>query len=230
MKLLALDTATERSSAALWLEGELRVREAPPGRGHGELILAMIDELLSEAGLALVALDAIAFGRGPGAFTGVRLAASITQGLAFATGLPVLPVSDLRATAQCALAIAGAPAGVLVCQDARMHEVYWAAYARADGFAAPQTAEAVGRPERVTLPVIDEFPDAYWGAGSGFAAYPILGQRLASRLVRQLPEIGPHARYIAALAAHAGLAGAVPAEQALPVYLRDDVAVARTSN
>ena len=132
MKILALDTATELCSAALYVDGECRVREDARPRGSGELILGMVAELLTEAALTLSQLDAIAFGRGPGGFTGVRLAVAVAQGLGFASGLPLLPVSDLRALAQQALLQPGAPPRVLVCQDARMAQVYWACY-QADG-------------------------------------------------------------------------------------------------
>ena len=100
MKILALDTAGDWCSAALWQDGEVSGRECRTERGHGGQVLGLIDTVLREAGIALGVLDAIAFGRGPGAFTGLRLAASVTQGLAFAAGLPVIPVSNLRALAQ----------------------------------------------------------------------------------------------------------------------------------
>ncbi|HEV7432434.1 MAG TPA: tRNA (adenosine(37)-N6)-threonylcarbamoyltransferase complex dimerization subunit type 1 TsaB, partial [Steroidobacteraceae bacterium] len=100
MRLLALDTASEWCSVALWQDGEIACRESMAERGHGGQVLTMIDALLAEADIVLGALDAVAFGRGPGAFTGLRLAASVTQGLAFSAGLPVIPVSDLRAIAQ----------------------------------------------------------------------------------------------------------------------------------
>ncbi|HEY1492830.1 MAG TPA: tRNA (adenosine(37)-N6)-threonylcarbamoyltransferase complex dimerization subunit type 1 TsaB, partial [Steroidobacteraceae bacterium] len=104
MKILALDTATENCSAALLVESEVTHQEALLQRGAAERILPMVDELLRSAGVSLAQLDAIAFGRGPGGFTGVRLAASVTQGLAYAAGVPVVPISDLRALAQRALA------------------------------------------------------------------------------------------------------------------------------
>ena len=120
MRILALDAATESCSAALWLDGALQVREARAERGHGAHVLQLIDALLADAGVALGTLDALAFGRGPGAFTGVRLAASITQGLAYSSGLPVLPVSDLRAVAQRTLMVAPTCESVLVGLDARL--------------------------------------------------------------------------------------------------------------
>ena len=111
MRILALDTATESCSAALLIEGRSLAREIELERGHAERILLMIDAVLAEAGVKLAGLDAIAFGRGPGSFTGVRLAASVTQGLAFGAGLGVVPVSDLRAVAQRALGLIRLHAG-----------------------------------------------------------------------------------------------------------------------
>ena len=124
MKILALDTATEGCSAALWVDGSVLEREVEAARGHADLILSLIDELLNESATKLAGLDAIAFGRGPGSFTGVRLAASVTQGLAFGAEVPVVPISDLRAVAQRVLTRApdenAAPRNVLVCNDPRM--------------------------------------------------------------------------------------------------------------
>jgi tRNA threonylcarbamoyladenosine biosynthesis protein TsaB len=229
MKLLALDTATECCSVALWIDGESRWREARAERGHGERVLQMIDELLAESAMSLARLDAIAFGAGPGAFTGVRLAASITQGLAFSAGLPVLPVSTLCATAQQALwpppkAPANAATRVLVCQDARMREVYWALFDRGPGVAVAASPEAVGGPAAVIAALNPGLEPALCGAGTGFAVYPELAAGLTGRLEQVRAELLPHAREIAVLAAHAGLAAALPAAQAQPVYLRNDVA------
>jgi tRNA threonylcarbamoyladenosine biosynthesis protein TsaB len=225
MKLLALDTATECCSVALWENGELHSQEQRSERGHGAHILKMIDAVLAEAGCTLRSLDAIAFGRGPGAFTGLRLAASLTQGLAYAAGLPVIPVSDLRAVAQQALAEPQQPARTLVCLDARMGELYWAGFDGIGGYARAATAEAVAVPEAVIEGARQWLGSrSAAGAGSGYGVHPLLASALALQLHPVFAQLAPHAREIARLAAHDGLALAVPAEQALPVYLRDNVA------
>ena len=131
MKLLAIDTATEGCSAALVNDQQLLTRMEVQPRKHAELILPMLDELLSEAGLAISQLDALAFGRGPGAFTGVRIATGVIQGIAFGADLPVVPVSTLRALAQRAFQ-EYQHANVLTAFDARMDEVYWASYQLAE--------------------------------------------------------------------------------------------------
>jgi tRNA threonylcarbamoyladenosine biosynthesis protein TsaB len=226
MTILALDTATEACSAAvLSASGRLFSRYEEPGRGHAERILALIDAVLAESHLTLAALDAIAFGRGPGGFTGVRLAASIAQGLAFGQGLPVVPVSDLRALAQRALDAAPAAGSVLVCADARMREVYWGCFRRgARGLAEPAPdAEHVGAPDTVELAHDLERP--IYGVGRGFKAYPQLEAKLGGRLEAIHADLLPRAQEIARLAASDFAAGlAVGAERALPVYLRDEVA------
>ncbi len=231
MKLLALDTATENCSAALWIDGGLIQREAEVERGHADLILTMVDELLARAGLRLGGLDAIAFGRGPGSFTGVRLAASVTQGLAFGAGLPVVPVSDLLAVAQRALSrMPGTDAAarhILVCNDARMHEVYWGCFQQsADGGPmTPVGSERVSKPSEVKLPETWQGV-AVDGAGRGFAAYgEALGASLTGLLGRIDSTLLPGAAEIALLAVREVLEGrTLPPEQAVPVYLRDDVA------
>jgi tRNA threonylcarbamoyladenosine biosynthesis protein TsaB len=225
VKLLALDTSTELCSAALWLDGSLSGREERRERGHGELILPMIAELLRAADLGLRELDAIAFGRGPGGFTGVRLAAGVAQGLGFAAGLPLLPISDLQALAAQALLLPGAPARALICQDARMAEVYWGCFERVGEAIQPASAEAVGAPGGVVLPRVWT-GETVCGAGSGFEAYAPLLQQACGPLSVVFADLRPRAREIALLAAQQGLARALPAEQAQPVYLRDDVAQA----
>lgn len=246
MRILALDTATEACSAALLCidavepaagrserlgpaaseSVRLFSRYEEPGRGHAERILLMVDAVLAEAGLPLAGLDAIAFGRGPGGFTGVRLAASVAQGLAFGAGLPVVPISDLRALAQRALDVAAEARSVLVCADARMREVYWCCFRRgAAGLAetAPGAAERVGAPDSVELPAA--LPGPIHGAGRGFLAYPPLAARVGGLLAAVHAELLPRAHEIARLAAADFAAGHTVAPQdAIPVYLRDDVA------
>jgi tRNA threonylcarbamoyladenosine biosynthesis protein TsaB len=223
MTILAIDTATEGCSAALLLADRLLERFAELERGHSERILGFVDELLREAGVEPEALDALAFGRGPGAFTGVRLAAAVAQGLAYGAGRPVVPVSDLRAVAQQVLDTTPA-SGVLVCNDARMKEVYWAGFRRgAQDLAEAVTDERVGAPDAVEVP--GDWRGEIHGAGRGFRAYPALARRLGARLRSIHPDLLPRAREIARLAEFERQAGrAVPPEQALPVYVRDDVA------
>ena len=227
MRILALDTATENCSAALLIEGQLHATEELIARGHAERILPMVDGLLREARLRLSDLTAIAFGRGPGSFTGVRLAASVTQGLAQGAALAVVPVSDLRALAQRALELPAAPQRVLVCNDARMHEVYWACFERApDGFAVAVSEEHVGSPTAVVPPAHwGEGREGAFGVGSGFSSYPELGAALSPRIHVVTDRLLPRAAEIARLAVPEVTNGRVfGPEQALPVYLRDDVA------
>ncbi|MBS0377731.1 MAG: tRNA (adenosine(37)-N6)-threonylcarbamoyltransferase complex dimerization subunit type 1 TsaB [Proteobacteria bacterium] len=226
MKILALDTATENCSAALLIDGALIGREALLARGQSERILPMVQEVLAEGGVSLAGLTAIAFGRGPGAFTGVRLAASITQGLAFGAGLPVIPVSDLRALALRAFYEVPGTSRALVCTDARMGEVYCGAceHTLADP-AAPAAAEAVLAPGRVSLPASWDSGPAPLLAGSGFAAYPDLERNLRRGGSQVRPALWPRAHEVATLAVREAHAGRMlPPEAAVPVYLRDDVA------
>jgi tRNA threonylcarbamoyladenosine biosynthesis protein TsaB len=229
VRILALDTATENCSAALLIEDRIVSREQAVRQGHAGLILPMVDEVLAAAGIALRSLDAIAFGRGPGGFTGVRLAASVTQGLAFAAGVPVVPVSNLQALAQRLLATDPAIERALVCTDARMQEVYWACFERRDGLAAPVGEERLTAPGGVRLPEIwvgtVHAPAGVFGAGRGFAAYPELAAGMTSPLRAVREDLLPSATEIAILGAREAAGGRLlPAEQALPVYLRNDVA------
>jgi len=225
VRILALDTATENCSAALLIDGRLSSREALLERDHAARILPMVDELLKEAGIALTELGAIAFGRGPGAFTGVRLAASVAQGLAFGAGVPVVPVSDLRALAQRVMDLDPAATRVLACSDARMREVYWGCFERSpSGIAAALADERVGKPTAVALPERWHGGAPPHAAGSGFAAYPELLRALAGLLDKVHEGLLPRANEIAVVAAAEVAQGRTfPAEEAVPVYLRDDV-------
>lgn len=233
MKLLAIDCATEWVSAALWLDGACLERSAPPRRGLSEELLVWCASLLDEAGIALHVLDLIAFGRGPGAFTGVRMATGVAQGLAWSTGLPVAAISTLRAVAHQALQRSPQAAQVLVCQDARMNEVYWARHQRHGADTRRIGEECLSSPERVTIPAPADIPQQLppcVAAGSGFGAYPLLQERwhaahgTGAGAMTLLLDCPPRARDIAALAALDGLAAALPAAEAAPVYLRDSVA------
>lgn len=189
------------------------------GAQHSERILEMVREVLVEAGWALTQLDVLAFGRGPGLFTGLRIGAGVAQGLAFGADLPIVPISSLAALAQ------GQPAPrVLAAFDARMHQVYFGAYVRAaNGLVEIEGSETVVAPDAAPLPTA---PD-WVGAGSGWDEYhQELLQRLGDRVSGWQRQAYPHAVDLAHLGAAAYAAGAaVPVEQALPVYLRDDVAV-----
>jgi tRNA threonylcarbamoyladenosine biosynthesis protein TsaB len=224
VKILALDTATGNCSAALLIDGRLTARERLLERGHAECILPMIDEVLAEAGVSLAGLTAIAFGRGPGSFTGVRLAASVTQGLAHGAGIPVVPVSDLAAVAQRVLGDAAAAERVLVCNDARMREVYWGCFVRSAGHVATAVSEErVSDPGQVALPPGWTAGPALYGAGTGFAPYPQLRAKF-SGVLAGIRDICPRAADIARLAVPEVAAGRLRnPEEALPVYLRDDV-------
>lgn len=220
MKLLALDTATEACSAALLIGETLIARYEEPVRGHAERILPMVDAVLSEAGVSLEQLDAIAVGRGPGAFTGVRIAIGVAQGLAFGIDKPVLPVSDLAALAQRAVGEHGARQ-VVACIDARMNEVYWAHFAvGADGLVSPTTEEQLTAPEAVALPGTA----GWFAAGTGWSV-TALAARLGSSARSSDARLLPRATEIARLAQRDHRLGrAVPAETVQPVYLRDQVA------
>ncbi len=220
MKLLAIDTATENCSAALLIDECLLERELECARGHAEHILPMVDALLAEAGVALTTLDAIAFGRGPGAFTGVRLAASVTQGLAFGASLGVVAVSDLQALAQRSLGLQPRVDRIAVCNDARMGEAYCACYERRGERAEPLGPERVGTAETLAGTCV-----AVAGIGRGFAAYPQLADRLGVAVPPGWERLLPRAREIARLAVpEVRLGRLLEPEQALPSYVRNEVA------
>jgi len=221
-RILVIETATEACSVALLLEDEVQERFEVAPRQHAALLLPFVESLLAAAGLALSGLDAVAFGRGPGSFTGLRIAAGITQGLAFGAGLPVVPVSTLAALAQGTVAQHGAQA-VLAALDARMNEVYWGAFMCDDrGLVDPLGGEAVCTPQRVRVPA----PGHWVGAGSGWDSYTdVLAAQCCMAAADIYRNRKPHAADVARLAARAfGQGNAVSAEQAIPVYLRDNVA------
>jgi tRNA threonylcarbamoyladenosine biosynthesis protein TsaB len=218
MKILALDTSTEYCSVALWRDGAVDARETLAGQRHSELLLPMVDTLLRSHGLAIKDLDGIAYGQGPGSFTGLRIGCGVTQGLALGASLPVVGVSTL-------LAMADAAQGdhVVCCLDARMGQIYHAAYARSgDGWKAVHPASLYAPFEAPPLPA-----GAWTGCGSGFKAHgPALRQRYEGRLTAVMQDIFPHARHIVQLAVREFESGrGVPAEQAIPIYIRDKVAL-----
>jgi tRNA threonylcarbamoyladenosine biosynthesis protein TsaB len=221
LKILALDTSTEACSVALWMDGAVAER-FELGTRHSHRILTLTQEVLVETGLSLTRLDAVAFGRGPGSFTGLRICAGVAQGLAFGADVPVVPVSSLAALAQGV----NAPR-VLAAIDARMNQLYWGAYVRnAQGLAELRGEENVLAPGEVSIPA-----DEDWiGAGSGWDRYAaLLLERLGDRVREWRPDCFPSARFVAQLGAHELASGrSLAPEQALPVYLRDEVAVKRT--
>jgi tRNA threonylcarbamoyladenosine biosynthesis protein TsaB len=219
VKFLALDTATEACTAALYIDGAISSRHEIAPRRHAELILPMVDALLAEADVKLVNLDFLAFGRGPGAFTGVRIATGVIQGLAYAAGLPVVPVSTLAILAQGAARVSG---NLVSAIDARMGEVYWGLFRVEQDMVMAVGAETVSSPEQVRAPA-----DRGWfGVGSGWKTYPDeLRRALNGNVAGQDGDALPHARDMIRLALHAHADGAaVAAEAALPVYLRNQVA------
>jgi tRNA threonylcarbamoyladenosine biosynthesis protein TsaB len=224
MKLLAIDTSTEACSAALVNGSRYHARFELTPQQHAERILAMIEAVLAEAGLPLNALDGLAYGRGPGAFTGVRIAAGVIQGIGLATDLKVAPVSSLAALAQGCMRRYGASA-VLAVMDARINEVYCGGYR-----AGPGGGLQGCLPERVCGPGEIELPAGshageWTGAGSGFDAYRELLAVKPASLESVYPSLLPDALDVATLAVGAFERGeAVSADQALPVYLRDQVA------
>lgn len=221
MKIIAIETATEACSAALLIDGVVREAYQLAPRGHTELILPMLDDLLAEAGLERAQLEAIAFGRGPGAFTGVRIATGVTQGIAFALNLPVMLVSTLAALAHRVWRETGQQ-HIACAIDARMGEVYWGCYRiEASGRAVLLGEEVVCAPQAVPLPA----GEGWVGAGSGWESY---GDALRARLGASLSTVVagqfPHAHDTALLGAMMLSEGrAVDAASAMPVYLRDQV-------
>lgn len=221
MKILAVDTATEACSAALYIEGDILERFEIAPREHTKLLLPMVDSLMSEADLRPQQLDAIAFGCGPGSFTGVRIATGVMQGIAYGVDLPVVPVSTLAAISQACLQKTVHDT-IFTAVDARMNEIYWAVYQRdAEGY-----AQLLGQEKVQPAALVNTLQQTGYGIGSAWQQYQqVLIERLGSQLTGFDADYLPHSAEIALL----GAVGVrreqtVPVEQAMPVYLRDKVA------
>lgn len=219
MRLLAFETSTEACSVAVYVDGQVHERFEVAPRRHTELALPWAEALLAEAGIARAQLDAIAVGRGPGAFTGVRLAIAVAQGIALALDRPVLPISTLAA-----LAMRAGGERRIAAIDARMGEVYLGAFAlEADGGLRALADEVVVAPDAAALPE----GGGWRGAGTGFAAADgALRAGFGDRLVAVDAAALPHAADVAALAALAFARGeALAPERIEPAYLRNNVAL-----
>ena len=220
-RILAIETSSAACSAALSVDGEIEERYVLAPRQHAALILPMIESLMVESASGVEELDAIAFGRGPGSFTGVRIAASVVQGIAFAAGLPVIPVSTLAVLALAGMRESSA-SRAMVALDARKQEVYWACFERSGDDVLLLIDECVCPASAAPSPGAGD-----WVAvGSGWGVYAdVLMHRFGEQVVRVLPDLEPRAAVVARLALGEYRRGhLLPAEQAVPVYLRDNVA------
>jgi tRNA threonylcarbamoyladenosine biosynthesis protein TsaB len=216
MLILALETSTELGSCALWRDGVVLERTCPPGKSHSETLLPLVRELLTEGGLKVSQLDAIAFGVGPGAFTGLRVACGVAQGLAVAAGLPLIPVTSLEAMAT----LAGADR-VLALLDARMGEIYSGSYLRIADTYCLQGEIRVLAPDAVFLPA----EPGWLACGNAIAAYPALAERLSSANIAVQNNVFPSASVLARMAAPRAARGdGIDAALAAPLYIRDKVA------
>lgn len=217
-RLLVIDTSTESCSVAVSIGGDVtEIMEVIP-RGHAQRIMPMIEQLLVQTSVSIKQLDAIAFGRGPGAFTGLRIAAGVVQGLAYGANLPVIPVSTLAALAQGAVRECNAEY-VLSAIDARMSEVYWALYQQQNGLVTLIDKEQLTSPNQVKCDI--QYQSIEWlGMGTGCEYQDQFQLKLGKCFVERYPR----ALDIATLAQDLFVRGCVvSAEQAIPVYLRDDV-------
>lgn len=219
--ILAIDTATEACSAAVAIGDNITTRFEIAPREHTQLILTMMDEVLNTAGVKLTDIDAIAFGRGPGAFTGVRIATGVAHGVSLSVDKPLLPISTLGAIAQQVLEEQGAE-NCIAAIDARMGEVYWAKYIAKSGLMELQEEEAINAPEALLAAQGNE---AWTTAGSGWDEYHEQLDVDNKPLLTHVDKVLPSAHYIARLAVEDWKQGkAVGADQAQPIYLRDKVA------
>jgi len=218
MKILAIETSTEYCSVALWQDGVVSEKSELVGQKHSEVLMAMLDTVLKDAGCGIRDMDGIAFGAGPGSFTGVRIACGVAQGLALGANLPVVGICTLQALAQ-----GSGHDKVIAALDARMAEVYFAVYEKREG-----EWHAVCEP---CLRLPQDTPAAegagWLGAGSGFAAHgTVLQARYDGQLGSMDASCVPQARAVAELAAPLFVAGkGLDAAQAMPLYLRDKVAL-----
>lgn len=215
-RILAVDTTVRHCSVALLDGGRILAEQQDAPRRHTELLLPMVDRLLAAAGLVPTRLDAIAFGLGPGSFTGLRIALGVAQGIALACDLPLLGVSSLATMAQGIMAERPDEDEFCCALDARMGEVYWGRYRRtAEGVATALCEDQILSPSGVSLPAHDRW--LALGAGWGVAGMP--------RPHRELRDWEPLARYMLPLAARDWQLGrAVDPAVAAPVYLRNQVA------
>jgi len=219
MKILIIDTATENCSAALYMDGQISDQEQESPREHSQRLLPMVDGLLAEAGITLADLDAIGFGRGPGSFTGIRIGTSMMQGLALGAELPVLPISNLAAMAQAA--IAEGATEVVAAIDARMGEVYFGQYRAENGLAVLVGEELVIGPDDLLAQW--QLGDAVVAVGTGFETYPQLAEDARITVASHLRL--PSAKLMIPLAVDAFNRGeAMPVDEVEPVYLRNNVA------
>lgn len=220
MKLIALETSTRRLSVALWLDGTLFERNEDIPNGGSERLLPWVSELLAEAGVTFSEIDGIAFGAGPGGFTGLRLACGVAQGLACGLDLPVLGVSSLEALALAAYA--GGAERIFATLDARMNEVYYAAYQIRNGVSETVLAPAVAAP--LCVPAPRGLETSGWvGCGNGFVLYPDL---LKASVLEVRADFWPTATAVARLAAPRLARGeGIDAGLAVPLYVRDKVAL-----
>ncbi|MHA3759492.1 tRNA (adenosine(37)-N6)-threonylcarbamoyltransferase complex dimerization subunit type 1 TsaB [Yersinia enterocolitica] len=221
-RILAIDTATEACSVALWNNGEVQALFELCPREHTQRILPMVQQVLAESGLSLQQLDALAFGRGPGSFTGVRIGIGIGQGLALGADLPMIGISTLQTMAQGAFRLTGA-SRVLAAIDARMGEVYWGEFERNDeGVWLGDASEAVMTPAQA-LEHAHSLSGTWSTVGTGWQTYPDLIS--GSGVVLVDGEITlPHAEDMLPLALSSLVNGqVVNVENAEPVYLRNEV-------
>jgi Inactive homolog of metal-dependent proteases, putative molecular chaperone len=224
MRILAIDTATEACSAALWNTGEICAHFELCPREHTQRILPVVQDILSQSGVTLAELDALAFGRGPGSFTGVRIGIGIAQGLALGAELPMIGVSTLATMAQGAFRKSGATR-VLAAIDARMGEVYWAEYVRDEqGIWHGEESEAVLKPEAVKARLM-QLSGEWVTVGTGWPAWPELAADATHLTITDGEVLLPAAEDMLPIAVYLLEKGkTVAVEKAEPKYLRNEVA------